>query len=159
MWIGVVSDTHGELHPGIPEALDGMDFIIHCGGIGSMEVLNALSQISPVSGVIGRSDDRAEIPFGETLVREMAGVNVLVSHHVGTPSRPRKEIGRLLDELQPKVLLYGHTLEPFNAPVGDCLWFNPGPGSSGNGNKHVASAGILEIEGQVVRGEILTFED
>lgn len=159
MWIGVVSDTQGELHRDIPEALDGMDFIIHCGGIGSIDVLNELSQISPVSGVIGRHDDRTEIPFGETLVREMAGVNVLVSHHVGTPTRPRKEIGRLLDEHQPKVLLYGHTLEPFNAPVGDCLWFNPGPGARDNGSRRVASAGILEIDGQVIRGEILTFSD
>lgn len=157
MWIGVVSDTRGELHSSIPEALDGMDFIIHCGGIGSMEVLNALSQVSPVSGVIGSSDDTEEIPFGNTLLREMGGVNVLVSHHVGTPSRPLKEISRLLDEHEPKVLLYGHTLEAFNAPVGDCLWFNPGPGSIGPGHT-TASAGILEIDGQTIRGEILTFE-
>ncbi len=159
MWIGVVSDTTGGLHPEIPNVLDGMDFIIHCGAIGSVDVLNELSKISPVSGVIGKGDSDEEFPFGTTLLREMAGVHVLVSHHVGTPARPRREIGHLLAEHDPKVLLFGSTLEPFNAAVNDCLWFNPGTAAPRNGAKKPSSAGILEIDGQTVRGEIIALSD
>ena len=88
MWIGVLSDTQGELHPEIPAVFDGMDFNIHCGGIGAATVLEELSHICPVSGVIGTGDSEDDYPFGKVLARQMGGINILVSHRVGTPARP-----------------------------------------------------------------------
>lgn len=155
MWIGVLADTRGELHPRIPHIFQGMDFILHCGGIGAPGILEELSNLSPVTGVLGGSDEAADYPLGESLFREDWGIPLLVSHDVGSPGRPNAEATRLLAEYDPKVLIFGHSGEPFNAAISDRLWFNPGSASRSDG-KVPASVGILEIDGQTARGEIVT---
>ncbi|MFT7616388.1 MAG: putative phosphodiesterase [Planctomycetota bacterium] len=157
MWIGVLADTCGEIHPRIPHIFQGMDYILHCGGIGAMGILEELSNLSPVTGVLGSTDDAADYPLGMTLFREDWGLPLLVSYNVGTPSRPNAETCLLLTEHDPKVLIYGHSGEPFNASVSDRLWFSPGSASRRDG-KVPPSVGIIEIDGQTARGEIIPLQ-
>ena len=56
MRIGVVSDTHGHLHPALKTALAGVNAIIHAGDIGGAELLEKLSNIAPVYAVKGNMD-------------------------------------------------------------------------------------------------------
>lgn len=154
MWVGVLSDTLEGVHPEIFTLFEGLDFILHCGGIGNFQILNDLSNLSPISGVLGNEDSPDEYPFEEVLFREMAGVNVLVAHEVGTPAKPQDRIQALLKLHQPKVVLFGRSKEPFNATVDERLWLNPGSASP-QGRKGSSSAGLLEIDGQSVRGEIV----
>ena len=157
MWIGVLADTCGELHPRIPHIFQGMDYILHCGGIGHPGILEELSNLSPVTGVLGSTDDAAEYPLGSSLFRDDWGLPLVVSYDIGSPSRPNEEAQRLLSVHNPKVLIYGHSGEPFNAAVADRLWFNPGSASRRDG-KIPASVGILEIDGQTARGEIVPLQ-
>ncbi len=157
MWIGVLADTFGEIHPRIPHIFQGMDYILHCGGIGGQGILEELSNLSPITGVLGDTDDPADYPLGKSLFRGDWGLPLLVSYDVGTPSRPNAEITQLLIEHEPKVLIYGHAGEPFNASVQDRLWFSPGSASRRDG-KVPASVGILEIDGQTARGEIIPLD-
>ncbi len=157
MWIGILADTHGELHPKIPHIFQGMDYILHCGGIGAPGILEELSNLSPVTGVLGESDDAADYPLGTTLFREDWGLPLLVSYDVGTPSRPNAATCMLLTEHDPKVMIYGQSGEPFNASISDRLWFSPGSASRMDG-KILPSVGILEIDGQTARGEIVPLE-
>ncbi len=54
--IGVISDTHGLLHPCVPEFFDGVDLIVHAGDIGGLQVLIELEAIAPVVAVRGNTD-------------------------------------------------------------------------------------------------------
>ena len=56
-WIGVISDTHGLLRPEAVQALQGAQQIIHAGDLGSLEVLDALRKIAPVTAVRGNVDE------------------------------------------------------------------------------------------------------
>ncbi|MEE9394214.1 MAG: metallophosphoesterase family protein [Planctomycetota bacterium] len=151
----MISDTDGGLHPKILEIFSTMDFIIHCGAIGAPEVLLDLSNCSPISGVLGPNDHAEEFqPLGLELCKTFLEVPLFVRHDLGTPSKPTKDLPRILETVAPKVLLFGKTREVFNGTVDDRLWFNPGSGSPSS-NGRACSIGILEIEGQSVRGEII----
>ncbi len=54
--IGVISDTHGLLRPEAIKALSGSDFIIHAGDIGSIDVIDQLANIAPVTAIRGNVD-------------------------------------------------------------------------------------------------------
>lgn len=45
--VGIISDTHGRIGNEALEALAGVDFIIHAGDIGSLDVLMELEAIAP----------------------------------------------------------------------------------------------------------------
>jgi predicted phosphodiesterase len=126
MWIGVIADTFGEVAPRVHQVFQGMDYILHCGGIGSMAVLEELSNLAPVTGVLGESDDPHEFPLEETLLRKDFGIPILIRQKMGTPSRPDSLIQQMLLDFDPKVLLFGQSTEACNAVVSDRLWFYPG---------------------------------
>ena len=154
MWIGVIADTRGELNPKVHQIFQGMDYILHCGGIGSPAVLDELSNISPISGVIGEGDTELDYPFKSILFRKDWGIPLLVRYKVGTPSRPLAVVSGLIEENDPKVLLFGAQEEAFNAAVSNRLWFSPGLATTQDGSDP-ASVGILEIDGQIARGEVI----
>ncbi|ETW92570.1 MAG: hypothetical protein ETSY2_53135, partial [Candidatus Entotheonella gemina] len=54
--VGLISDTHSLLRPEAVEALKGADLIVHAGDIGSIDVIDALSEIAPVFAVRGNVD-------------------------------------------------------------------------------------------------------
>ena len=56
MVIGLVSDTHSLVRPGIFEALEGVELILHAGDVGGRSVLQELKAIAPVRAVYGNCD-------------------------------------------------------------------------------------------------------
>lgn len=57
MDIGVISDTHGRIHPGALKTLRGARRIFHAGDIGGRHVLESLEQVAPAAAVLGNADD------------------------------------------------------------------------------------------------------
>ena len=56
MNIGVISDTHGLVRPGVYDVFEGVDLILHAGDIGSRDVIIELEAIAPVKAVVGNVD-------------------------------------------------------------------------------------------------------
>src|ERR1700678_308750 len=85
--LGVISDTHGLLRPEAFEALRRSDRILHAGDVGNPDILEALSQIAPVTAVRGNVDNE---PWARGLpateVVEVAGVPIYMLHNLGTPA-------------------------------------------------------------------------
>jgi uncharacterized protein len=54
--VGLLSDTHGFVHPEIPRIFKGCDEIWHAGDFGSMAVADQLNSIKPLRGVYGNID-------------------------------------------------------------------------------------------------------
>ena len=56
MKIGLISDTHGFLDPGIFTVFEACDEIWHAGDFGTQEVIDRLSAFKPLKGVYGNID-------------------------------------------------------------------------------------------------------
>lgn len=102
--IGLISDTHGVVHPSVFSALAGVELILHAGDVGE-GVLDELRVIAPVQAVRGNTDP----PVAELknlIEMELEGVRIHVSHghELGSP-RPEK----LLAAYAADVIVYGHT--------------------------------------------------
>jgi putative phosphoesterase len=120
MRIGVISDTHGLLRPEALAALKGADQILHLGDVGDINILNALSELAPVTAVRGNVDTYgpcAELAADEVV--EVSGHSLYLLHNLAE-----------LD-LNPKAggfaaVLYGHSHQPSIEWKDGVLYFNPG---------------------------------
>src|SRR6476660_7406593 len=121
--VGLISDTHGLLRPGVHEALTGVELIIHSGDVGGAGILDELRLIAPVIAVFGNTDPPGEPGLSEEIAFEMNGIRVHVSHghEVGSPT-PAKLAARY----DADVVVFGHTHLPLVSRIGKQLFVNPG---------------------------------
>lgn len=121
--IGLIADTHGLLRPGVDAALDGVELIVHAGDVGGDAILHKLGEIAPVKAVCGNTDPIGDPGLPMTLVLEVGGLVIHVSHghELGIPT-PAK----LLAVYDGDVLIYGHTHRQIVERDGDRLVVNPG---------------------------------
>lgn len=129
MRLGLVSDTHGWVHPALAEALGGCDLILHAGDLGSLDVLDEIRTFGPpvhaVYGNIDGFDVRREAPEFQRI--EAGGLRILMTHIGGHPKRWAKGIGPLIRREAPDVFVCGHShiLRVERVP-GGMLYVNPG---------------------------------
>ena len=67
MKLGLISDTHGQVPNAVHTALAGVDYILHAGDVGPMDVITELEAIAPVHAVLGNTD------YGITLAGDATG--------------------------------------------------------------------------------------
>ncbi|MCE1248861.1 MAG: YfcE family phosphodiesterase [Firmicutes bacterium] len=140
MKIGVLSDTHGKLNPGIATAFDGVDMILHAGDIGDIRILYELEGIAPVQAVFGNSD--SYIIAGETreqIVFEEGGVNFALTHGAGAYNNILERLANMFHGRGIDIIVFGHTHKPYACSHGEHFFFNPGCASG--------SVGIIELNG------------
>ncbi len=118
--IGVISDTHGLLRPEAIKALSGSDFIIHAGDIGSIDVIDQLANIAPVTAIRGNVD---KPPWGDAFaeeeVLELDGLSIYIIHNIYDLD---------LDPIASgfKVVVSGHSHKPNIERHDGVLYVNPG---------------------------------
>jgi len=141
--VGLISDTHGLLRPGVHTALTGVELILHSGDVGGSEILDELRLIAPVRAVFGNTDPAGDPELAEEILIAINGVTVHVSHghEVGSPT-PAKLAARYNAD----VVVYGHTHRPLVSRVGKQLFVNPGAAGPKRFNL-TPSIGRLTIEG------------
>jgi uncharacterized protein len=122
--IGVLSDTHGKLDPRIPYLFDGVDHILHAGDIGSDAIIESLESVAPVTAVIGNMDWRVSCRLFER--RELGGKRFFVTHQVGDPGHPLREVREKVTAEKPDVVVFGHTHVMYAEHHNGVLFFNPG---------------------------------
>lgn len=118
MRIGVISDTHGLLRPEVVEALYGVEWIIHAGDVGKVEILDRLNQIAPLTVVQGNVD-RGELGLSKTELLTVENVDIYVLHDLNELD---------LDPAAAKfrVVVSGHTHQPMQGVRNGVLYLNPG---------------------------------
>ena len=121
--IGLISDTHGLVRPGVHQALEGVELILHAGDVGGSAILDELRLIAPVRAVFGNTDPPGDPELAEEIVVEIGGLRVHVSHghEVGSPTP-----ARLAARYDADVVVYGHTHRPLVTPLEGRLFVNPG---------------------------------
>ena len=148
MFIGVISDTHGQLSEAALEALKGVHHIVHAGDIGGPELIPALERIAPVTAVRGNMDHGGwaqKLPPADMVALD--GVYVYILHDIHTLD---------LDPLAAgvKVVISGHTHQAAMKTVDGVLYFNPGSASSGR-YASPESVGIIELASNRIVPQIL----
>lgn len=124
MRIGVISDTHGLFDESIRSIFDGVDAIIHAGDIGKLEVIDRLEQIAPVFAVEGNNDDFRTLP--NERVEELAGRRVLIRHIFGELHQLKAGDKKIVEQLRPDIVVFGHSHRPYRQMLGQTMLFNPG---------------------------------
>ena len=149
--LGLISDTHGLLRPGVHEALSGVALILHAGDVGGSGILDELRLIAPVRAVLGNTDPAGDPELAEEILMNVEGMSVHVSHghEVGSPTPER-----LADRYDADVVVYGHTHRPLVTKLGGRLFVNPGAAGPRRFNL-VPSVARLTISGGNAEVEIV----
>jgi hypothetical protein len=151
--IGVISDTHGVLHPKVPEFFQKVEAILHAGDIGDAAVLRQLESIASVHAISGNADSPplADLPQEKVLL--LAGRRILLCHRAVEKNRVLPEVRRTIEIEQPEAVVFGHSHIPFSQILDGTFFFNPG----GGGRKRFTlprAVGILTLEkGKDIRGQ------
>jgi len=162
MTIGLVSDTHGWLHPKLPEVFAGCDLIVHAGDVGTRgAVLEGLAAVAPVRAVYGNVDGppvRTTWPEWDRF--EAGGLVFLVTHIGGRPGRWAPGVAARLREEQPDVFVCGHShILQLERTDGGILFINPGAAGR-EGFHQVKTCVRLHVEdGKAQRAEVVHLDE
>ncbi len=163
MTLGLVSDTHGWLHPRLVEAMRGVDLILHAGDVGRAEILDALSTVAPVRAVYGNVDGppvRTRWPEWDRF--DAGGLDFMMTHIGGRPERWARGVKAVLARERPDVFVCGHShilqLERVAEPA-PMLFMNPGAAGR-EGFHQVKTCMRLHIDGgRAERAEVIHLDE
>jgi uncharacterized protein len=120
MKIGVISDTHGLLHPEAEQCLAGVAHIIHAGDIGRPEVITGLCRIAPVIAIKGNVDTADwAARYPDTRTVKLGGRVIYILHDVN-----ELKLDPVSDGVD--VVISGHSHRPGVETVDGVLYLNPG---------------------------------
>lgn len=143
--IGVISDTHGVLHPAVADVFANVDQIVHAGDIGGAHILEALRLLAPVTSVEGNNDPDAT---GETIVRITLGtLRLLLTHILPRPHKPAARVTASLRAEPADVVVFGHSHLPHNEIIDGVRYFNPASAGPRRFDYPV-SVGLFERKGR-----------
>lgn len=108
--VGLLSDTHNYLHPGIKEFFKDRDEIWHCGDFGSFAIADELAMICPVRGVFGNIDGQdIRKHFSQYNIFDCEKFRVLMTHIGGYPGKYDKEALKRILKFKPGLFVCGHS--------------------------------------------------
>jgi putative phosphoesterase len=140
--IGVISDTHGFLHPDVPALFAGVNHIIHAGDVGDravLESLRAVAEVTAVSGNMDTDDLRAELPVEAR--GDISGIRFLVGHlQRELLSRHENPAGEGFD-----LVVCGHTHRAYADWHDGVLYLNPGSATA-PGPGEQPSLAVVEVD-------------
>lgn len=127
--IGVLSDTHGYLHPKIFEFFKNCDELWHAGDIGSLDLAEELGEFKPLHAVFGNIDMYdVRLKYPEFNEFECEDVKVLMTHIGGYPGKYYPAARKMIEKVKPKLFIAGHShiLKVMYDKKYDLLHVNPG---------------------------------
>lgn len=149
--VGLVSDTHfpdrcRQLPPALFEVLNGVDLVLHAGDVGSLSVLDRLSQIAPVVAVHGNDESeeaQRELPYHQIVPIADRRIFLWHSHYQDATEESASRAG---EEMIPKLertiaaaqragaalAVFGHWHIPLVFRQNGVTVVNPGAIASGN---------------------------
>lgn len=130
MKIGVLSDTHGYVHPKLFDFFKDCDEIWHAGDVGNNDVITELEAITKVRFVYGNCDgwELRGHNGSETLLFNCEEHKVMLRHIVGKPKHYTPEALQIIRNEKPTIIIAGHShiLRIIHDPDLQCLFINPG---------------------------------
>ncbi len=142
MNIGLISDTHSYIHPGVLTFLESCNEIWHCGDIGNMNIIEQLQSIAPVRAVHGNIDSGDIIqtfPLFQSFSAN--GLKVLMMHIGGYPGAYTHKAKQLIKAEHPELFVCGHShiLKVIFDKSFGCLCMNPGAAGKFGFHKYITA--------------------
>ncbi|MDR1878122.1 MAG: metallophosphatase family protein [Bacteroidales bacterium] len=110
MKIGILSDTHGDLHPQLFDFFAPCDELWHTGDVGNMGIIKQLEDFKPLRAVYGNIDGNdIRTRFSEHVLFEAGGLQILMMHIGGYPPRYNSRSKELIDQYKPDIFVCGHS--------------------------------------------------
>jgi len=135
--IGLLSDTHGFIHPKVSDFFMHCDEIWHAGDIGNIETANKFSEIKPFKAVYGNIDGNdIRQAYNEYELFDCEQVKVLMIHIGGYPGRYNPKARKLIEEHKPKLFISGHSHILKVMPDRKNYLLHINPGSAGKSGLH-----------------------
>ncbi|MBN1199110.1 MAG: metallophosphoesterase family protein [Bacteroidales bacterium] len=129
MKVGILSDTHGFLHPRVLHFFREVDEIWHAGDIGDLRTLHALEKFKPLRAVYGNIDGQElRVYCPKILVFQADLATICMMHIGGYPGRYDREARDLIRQNRPDLFICGHShiLKVQYDKTHHLLFINPG---------------------------------
>lgn len=151
--IGLLSDTHAWIYPGIFNFFNDCNEIWHAGDIGSLQTLEELEKFKKVRAVSGNIDDikiRSTCPDIQVFYCE--DVKVLMKHIGGYPGHYDRSAIHFLEKEKPDLFISGHShiLKIIYDDKRKLLHMNPGAAGKHGLHKQITCIRFI-IEGKTIR--------
>lgn len=151
--IGLLSDTHGFVHPRLFKFFGNVDEIWHAGDFGNLETADKLADFKPLRGVYGNIDGhdlRVVHPMHQRFTCEE--VDVWMTHIGGYPGRYERYVKPDIFTNPPNLFISGHShiLKVIYDQKLDFLHMNPGAAGY-KGFHKVCTAIRFVIDGKNIR--------
>ena len=152
MKIGLLSDTHGWIHPKLFEHFADCDEIWHAGDIGNIETADVLAAFKPLKAVYGNIDNETvRRSFKEHLIFKAEETHVWLTHIGGAPDHYDRRVKPAIYENPPDIFICGHShiaKVSYDKRAG-FLYINPG--AAGYNGFHILMTAIrFQIEGKKI---------
>ncbi|RKY41882.1 MAG: metallophosphoesterase [Candidatus Makaraimicrobium thalassicum] len=163
MRIGVIADTHipvsaERLPRKVCDYFKECDLIIHAGDVVEMSVIRELKRLTETKAVWGNMDSpELKQCLPEKIIMEAAGKKIGVVHGKGPGFKVLKVVSGIFRE-KLDIIIFGHSHTPFNEKIDGTLFFNPGSATDRAFSSY-CSFGVIEIDGDDVRAEIIKIEE
>ncbi|MFP4691581.1 MAG: metallophosphoesterase family protein [Bacteroidales bacterium] len=159
--IGLISDTHGFVHPEIPRIFASCDEIWHAGDFGSLEVAEKLNSIKPLRGVYGNIDGyETRRVYPRFLRFKCEDLDVLMTHIGGYPEHYSPDVKPIIESSPPDLFISGHSHILKVMPDNRNRLLHINPGAAGRSGIHqVITMVRFNIEGKKIKDlEVLEFQ-
>lgn len=140
---GLISDTHGGLHPRVFTEFADVEAIFHAGDLAGDHLLAELEALAPTYAVRGNCDPAGvALPLLRVLEFPFGGLILTHSHLLHNLSGDPEGLARHFRDFYPRVIIYGHTHRAMVRAVEDIWIVNPG--SAGRPRFH-DSASVMRM--------------
>ena len=151
--IGILSDTHGFVHPRVLDFFSDVDEIWHAGDMGVVGIANQLLALNRLRAVYGNIDGQdVRIRYPESLQFMVEQVKVLMTHIGGYPGRYEPKARNLIESGKPGLFVCGHShiLKVMYDQKYRMLCINPGAAGKYGIHKSITAIRLV-IEGDNMR--------
>jgi putative phosphoesterase len=142
MKIGLISDTHGWIHPRLFYHFADCDEIWHAGDIGGMETADRLSAFKPLKAVYGNIDDAlVRTTYAESLIFTADEIKVRITHIGGSPGHYDRRVLHELHRNPPNLFICGHShiAKVMYDKKAGFLYINPGAAGYNGFHKYMTA--------------------
>ena len=110
MKIGLLSDTHGWIHPSIYNHFAECDEIWHAGDFGNLKTADTLASFKTLRGVHGNIDDSTlRGIFPASLRFKCEEMNIWMTHIGGSPGNYSPDVKSEIYKNPPDIFICGHS--------------------------------------------------
>ena len=161
----VVGDTHmprmaKQLPKRLLSELSNAELIIHVGDWQTREVYEQLKEFAPVKGVYGNVDEPFfHDHFPNTLVLNLAGHRVGVTHGHGKGKTTEKRAFEQLSDQDVELILFGHSHIPLHKEYEGIVLFNPGSPTDKRRQSHYSFGKLTIYKEEPIQIEHIFYAD